>query len=42
MRAIDHRRVAIDRIWVRDILRKYQAIQHQAAPTKCDIREWPS
>src|SRR6202035_403901 len=29
MRAIDHRRVAIDRIWVLDILKKYQAIQHQ-------------
>jgi hypothetical protein len=27
--AIDHRRVAIDRIWVLDILKKYQAIQHQ-------------
>ena len=29
LRTIDHRRVAIDRIWMLDILKKYQSIQHQ-------------
>jgi hypothetical protein len=38
---IDHRRVAIDNRWVLDILENIGR-SASAAPTKCDIRKWPS